>query len=41
MIDHSAGNYVFDPAGKARVYVKDDASVAAIVNDLTLVLAAK
>jgi protein SCO1/2 len=41
MIDHSTGSYVFDPTGKVRLYVKDDASVEAIVQDLKLLLAAK
>ena len=41
MIDHSTGSYVFDPTGKVRLYVKDDTSVEAIVQDLKLLLAAK
>lgn len=38
VIDHSAGAYVFDPAGRIRLYVKDDASVEAIVSDLKRLL---
>ncbi|MFZ4537356.1 SCO family protein [Propionivibrio sp.] len=38
VIDHSAGAYVFDPAGRIRLYVKDDAPVDAIVSDLKLLL---
>jgi len=38
-IDHSTGSYVFDPAGKIRLYVRDDASVEAMVNDLKRLLA--
>ena len=38
-IDHSAGAYVFDPAGRIRLYVRDDASVEAIVGDLRRLLA--
>ncbi len=41
MIDHSTGSYVFDPAGKVRLYVKDDASVDAIASDLKRLLAEK
>lgn len=40
-IDHSAGAYVFDPAGRIRLYVKDDAPVEAIAGDLKLLLAGK
>lgn len=39
-VDHSSGVYVFDPAGKIRLYVKDDVSVDAITSDLKLLLAA-
>ena len=38
-IDHSTGSYVFDPAGKIRLYVRDDASVDAMVSDLKGLLA--
>lgn len=38
-IDHSAGAYVFDPAGNVRLYVKDDAPIDAIVADLRRLLA--
>lgn len=33
-IDHSVGAYVLDPAGKIRLYLKDDAPVEGIVSDL-------
>jgi cytochrome oxidase Cu insertion factor (SCO1/SenC/PrrC family) len=38
VIGHSAGAHIFDPDGKIRPYVKDDASVGAIVSDLIRVL---
>lgn len=41
MIDHSTGAYVFDPAGRIRLFVKDDASVASIAGDLRKLLAEK
>ena len=41
MIDHSAGAYVFDPTGKIRLYVKDDAPVEAIASDLQRLLDGK
>ena len=41
MIDHSAGVYAFDPAGNVRLYIKDSASVEAIVSDLRQLLAGK
>lgn len=34
VIDHSSGAYVFDPAGRLRLYVKDTASVEDIAADL-------
>ena len=40
-IDHSAGAYVFDPAGRIRLYVKDDAPVDALAADVKLLLAGK
>lgn len=40
-IDHSAGAYVLDPAGRIRLYVKDGASVEAVVSDLKQLLAGK
>jgi len=40
-IDHSAGAYVFDPAGRIRLYVKDDAPVDAVAGDLKMLLAGK
>lgn len=38
-INHSTGTYVFDAAGRVRLYVKDDAPVAAITDDLRRLLA--
>ncbi|MFT3850308.1 MAG: SCO family protein [Propionivibrio sp.] len=38
-IDHTTGAYVFDPAGRIRLYVKDDASAEGIVGDLRRLLA--
>ncbi|MBS1228319.1 MAG: SCO1/SenC/PrrC protein [Proteobacteria bacterium] len=40
-IDHSAGAYVIDPAGKIRLYLKDGAPTDAIVSDLQYLLAGK
>ena len=37
-IDHSAASYVFDPTGRIRLYVKDDASSDAITSDLKRLL---
>ena len=39
VLDHSAGAYIYDPAGHLRLYVKDDAAVADIVADLRQLLA--
>lgn len=39
VLDHSAGAYVFDPAGKLRLYVSDKASVEDIVVDVRRLLA--
>jgi protein SCO1/2 len=38
VLDHSTGAYVFDPAGRIRLYVKDSASVEEIVADIRLLL---
>lgn len=38
VIDHSTGAYVFDPAGRIRLYVKDSASVEDVVADIRLLL---
>lgn len=38
-IDHTTGAYVFDPAGRVRLFLKDDASVAAVSSDLRKLLA--
>ena len=34
--DHSTGAYVFDPAGRLRLYVKDTSSVEEIASDIRL-----
>lgn len=39
VLDHSTGVYVFDPAGRLRLYVKDEAPVADLVADLKKLLA--
>lgn|SRR5574343_791401 len=41
VIDHSAGAYVFDPAGRLRLYVKDTAGIADIAADIRLLLQGK
>ena len=41
VIDHSAGAYALDPAGKLRLYIKDDAPTEAIVGDLKRLLSGK
>ena len=41
LIDHSTAAYGFDPAGRIRLYIKDDASVADIVADVRRLLAEK
>ena len=41
LIDHSAGAYVYDPAGRLRLYVKDGADVEAIAADIRLLLAGR
>jgi protein SCO1 len=38
VIDHSTGTYVFDPAGRLRLYVKDSASVDDVVADIRQLL---
>ena len=38
VLDHSSGAYVFDPAGRVRLYVKDSASIEDIVADLRQLL---
>lgn len=39
VIDHSAGAYVFDPAGRLRLYVQDSVPAADVVGDLRTLLA--
>jgi protein SCO1/2 len=41
VLDHSSGAYVFDPAGRLRLYVKDGAPAADIVADIRLLLAGR
>ena len=41
MIDHTTGAYVFDPSGRIRLYVKDDAPVENIAGDQRRLLAEK
>jgi protein SCO1 len=38
-VDHTAGSYVFDPAGKLRLYVKHGETPARIAEDLRKLLA--
>jgi protein SCO1/2 len=38
VIDHSSGAYLFDPAGRLRLYVKDTTSVEDIAADIRLLL---
>ena len=38
VLDHSAGAYVFDPAGRLRLYIRDGASVKDIADDIRLLL---
>lgn len=40
-VDHSTGTYVFDPAGRARLYVKHGETAENIVADLRTLLAGK
>ncbi len=41
VLDHSSGAYVYYPAGRIRLYVKDTASVEEIVADIRLLLSGK
>lgn len=41
VLDHSSGAYVYDPAGRLRLYVKDTASVDDIVTDIGQLLAGR
>ena len=38
ILDHSAGAYVFDPAGRLRLYIRDGAAVDEIAGDIRLLL---
>lgn len=40
-IDHSAGAYVIDRAGRIRLYLRDDAPIDAVVSDLQRLLSAQ
>lgn len=40
-VDHSAGTYVFDPAGKVRLYVKHGETADRIASDLRQLLAGR
>ena len=40
-IDHTAGQYVFDPQSRLRLFVRDDESPAMIAADLKLLLAGR
>lgn len=41
VLDHTAGAYVFDPAGRIRLFVRDDAASDAIAADLRALLAGR
>ncbi|MBL8418323.1 MAG: SCO family protein [Dechloromonas sp.] len=41
VLDHSSGAYIFDPAGRLRLYVKDTASVDDIAADIGQLLAGR
>ena len=41
VLDHTSGAYVFDPAGRLRLYVKDTASVEDIAADIGQLLAGR
>lgn len=41
VLDHTAGAYIYDPAGRLRLYVGDSAPAADILADLRLLLAGK
>lgn len=40
-VDHTAGSYIYDPAGRLRLYVRHGEKPAAIAADLKLLLAGK
>lgn len=40
-MDHSAGTYVFDPAGRLRLYIKHGETPEAIAHDIRLLLAGR
>lgn len=39
LLDHSAGAYAFDPAGRLRLYIRDEVSVGDIAADIRRLLA--
>lgn len=41
VLDHSAGSYIFDPAGRLRLYVSDATPAADIAADLRVLLSGK
>lgn len=41
VLDHSAGAYIYDPAGRLRLYVRDGASVDDIAADIAQLLAGR
>ena len=41
LLDHSAGAYVYDPAGRLRLYVRDGANVEEIAADIRQLLAGR
>ena len=41
LLDHSAGAYVYDPAGRLRLYVRDGAHAEEIAADIRLLLAGR
>lgn len=40
-VDHTAGTYVFDPEGRLRLFMRHGQPIAALTNDLKLLLAGK
>jgi protein SCO1 len=40
-VDHSAGTFIFDPAGRLRLYVKHGEAPAAMAEDIKLLLVGK
>jgi protein SCO1/2 len=40
-VDHTAGSYVFDPAGRIRLFIRHGQGIDPIVQDLKTLLASK